>query len=1104
MVIKKKILESRKLNPSYLFFTTIIFLMLSFSSLKITNIPERSQSLRGVKEDLILKTSEPEPISIFEVPTPTHNDNLTQNWAEINVSIAEKNLSTFKFNWNDENYSIYGDNLVFGMNLDENLELGESSTFAYDFSKYKNHGTLADGAQWVPGEYGKAVSFDGTGAYLDCGTDNSFKSAHGTIQFWFKTNAFNENRDIINIFENGYNDYLLVRRTDANKIYVCIEDDNDVKAYVTTSRAIIDTDFHHIIITQSGDGIRIFIDGKEENLSGVNSGYWTSHLTSASCWIGKGYWSNCIGAIDEVMMYSEAVEFLNDNAVWSEEGYGADVNPTGNPIGGELGYSEIINQGDADYFVINKAELLSALSSENAEEIINIDDKVKINMTVEEGLVIPNNVTLASGRGNGGSEGALLHYDTDQSDAQSVFPLFSASDYVRVTGLRLRGPCNRTDMTDTSCGIRSQDVDNVEIDNCELYAWGYTPAYYYRSTGGYVHHNYIHHNQRSGLGYGVSVNQAEVLIEANLMDSCRHHIASTGRPGSFYEARYNIVLESASGNSHCFDMHSAHDFEKNYRTSHWRFDNGAGGTATDDALFGVNDATLTNIDLGTCWVDGKIQYGLKFDGLDDYVNGGSDSSLDITGDITIEAWINTTVIPEDNNQIILSKGTLSSSQSYSLYLNGGDDKIYFCIDDGVNVSWTMPVGLQNNWHHVLGTYNGAKLRLFYDGEFKAEANYVGSVGTNTDDLCIGATSSGTLLFNGIIDEVIIYEQILDNDTIYRHFEGYTDIAGNYIKVHHNTFKLISECAIIIRGISYYTSEIYRNRFYHDSPGFAIQQSNAFGNLAIYDNCFKTANYHLKDISLKKINSSQWNFFFNATDLSAGTYTYYSWANDSYGNSDYTYGRDDDVYYNSSNPRIFKIVSSPLLKVILISPEDKYKDIDGVIVFKCDTFNNILLKNVTIFIWNSNGLFYSNTKIISGIYNSTTWNLMDLSDGDFTWNCLAYDIDGRSAWNSANFSFIVDTGTNNDGNGGDPFNLQDFLTFIATIGIISFIIIVISIIFIKKSGTSSSKHKKAKTKKAILSHRKHKNQSEIKSEQIRSATEGLYFLCVILKIFRGFL
>jgi len=135
-------MKSRKLNPSYLFFTTIIFLMLSFSSLTITNIPERSQSLRGVKEDLILKTSGPEPISIFEVPTPTHNDNFTQNWAEINVSIAEENLSTFKFNWNGENYSIYGDNLVLGMNLDENADLGENSTFAHDFSKYKNHGKL--------------------------------------------------------------------------------------------------------------------------------------------------------------------------------------------------------------------------------------------------------------------------------------------------------------------------------------------------------------------------------------------------------------------------------------------------------------------------------------------------------------------------------------------------------------------------------------------------------------------------------------------------------------------------------------------------------------------------------------------------------------------------------------------------------------------------------------------------------------------------------------------------------------------------------------------------------------------------------------------------
>jgi len=73
----------------------------------------------------------------------------------------------------------------------------------------------------------------------------------------------------------------------------------------------------------------------------------------------------------------------------------------------------------------------------------------------------------------------------------------------------------------------------------------------------YVHHCFIHHNQRDGLGYGVCLDGATVLIEANQFDACRHHIASTGAPGSGYEARYNVCLSAAT--SHLFDMHGGRD-----------------------------------------------------------------------------------------------------------------------------------------------------------------------------------------------------------------------------------------------------------------------------------------------------------------------------------------------------------------------------------------------------------------------------------------------------------------------------------------------------------------------------------------------------------------
>jgi len=95
--------------------------------------------------------------------------------------------------------------------------------------------------------------------------------------------------------------------------------------------------------------------------------------------------------------------------------------------------------------------------------------------------------------------------------------------------------------------------DNCEVDNCEIYNWNCVGI----GAGGggtvRVHHNYIHHCQLSGYGYGVCTGGCNCYIIANKFDWCRHDIASGGTPGDAYEAAWNLVLPNAT--SHRFDMH---------------------------------------------------------------------------------------------------------------------------------------------------------------------------------------------------------------------------------------------------------------------------------------------------------------------------------------------------------------------------------------------------------------------------------------------------------------------------------------------------------------------------------------------------------------------
>ena len=248
-----------------------------------------------------------------------------------------------------------------------------------------------------------------------------------------------------------------------------------------------------------------------------------------------------------------------------KETFGAATNPTGDPIGGGKEYRRLVTT--SHYQVKTLEELLSALEQAKAGQVVYVDEKAEIDLTGKQKIVIPGGVTIASGRGHKNSQGALLY-----SNELKTSPLFLAGgEKVRITGLRLRGPDpeRRTDQMrqlhkegryysiPNSDGIICSYPD-LEVDNCELWAWSHAAVFLKRGASKtHIHHNNIHHNQRSGLGYGVCLDQADALIEANLFDWCRHHIAGTGRPGTSYEARYNLVLENA--NSHSFDMHGGKD-----------------------------------------------------------------------------------------------------------------------------------------------------------------------------------------------------------------------------------------------------------------------------------------------------------------------------------------------------------------------------------------------------------------------------------------------------------------------------------------------------------------------------------------------------------------
>ncbi len=189
---------------------------------------------------------------------------------------------------------------------------------------------------------------------------------------------------------------------------------------------------------------------------------------------------------------------------------------------------------------------------------------------------------------------------------------------------------------------------------------------------------------------------------------------------------------------------------------------GDSGNITIDADF-VNLTINFGAGSPVVWTSGKFSNAVGLNGSQQITVNDS-SSLEISGNITVEGWINpSTVTPA--YQTILTKGD-SSNENYGLYLKGAE--LYFeWINSGVKFANTTSASLQaNTWYHVAAVFNsGNYVKLYVNGTEMASSTPANGLVTTTANLTIGANNSNNY-FNGTIDEVAIYSRVKSASEIY--------------------------------------------------------------------------------------------------------------------------------------------------------------------------------------------------------------------------------------------------------------------------------------------------------------------------------------------------
>ena len=197
-----------------------------------------------------------------------------------------------------------------------------------------------------------------------------------------------------------------------------------------------------------------------------------------------------------------------------------------------------------------------------------------------------------------------------------------------------------------------------------------------------------------------------------------------------------------------------------------RMDECNGSTAHDSSNHG-NDGSIYN----ASWTKGLTGCGLAFDGYG-YVEVNDSEPLHILHNLTVEFWAKT---PPDAQGVIMIKGFNTTWLKYMFKILFNDSQITWGVCTASyehEISSLAPD--PGKWHHyalVIRTLGRRKeLRAFVDGEILNATEITPEVLNFQPGVSLKIGRLPNMRgFKGIIDEVYIYREALDDRELYRHY-----------------------------------------------------------------------------------------------------------------------------------------------------------------------------------------------------------------------------------------------------------------------------------------------------------------------------------------------
>jgi len=205
------------------------------------------------------------------------------------------------------------------------------------------------------------------------------------------------------------------------------------------------------------------------------------------------------------------------------------------------------------------------------------------------------------------------------------------------------------------------------------------------------------------------------------------------------------------------------------------------GTTTVSGLNSVSgaSATLSNVSP----VAGQAGGGAGFNGGNSYINAGTPAALDITGAITVSAWVYPTGFGGGSRGRIVDK-TNNSSPGYVFFADNSDttDGITWSSNDSALEPAALALYPVGSWRYVVASYDGANTTLSICGFggpcWGVQSNaYPAPPNTSSAPLYIGNRPALDRGFAGTLDEVRISNTARSSDWIQTEYNNQISPSG---------------------------------------------------------------------------------------------------------------------------------------------------------------------------------------------------------------------------------------------------------------------------------------------------------------------------------------